>query len=511
MHFVVVPRSQSLPQTGNDVAYLRIDHWNDFSFVTMFDVRLFDGNGSALDLGQVKIGFAGQDTQTDTYSTLDGGFEQLPDGYFSVGQDESYYRILVDGTPPALRTAYLRGLNDVVADTSHLTRATGQEVFRVSLLRSVSVSTIEGQFRRILSGGASLSDFDFEFVRPQSEAVAGITLHFVVEESSKPSTNIHALIGRNGVGKTTLLNQMTTAIVRPTETEARFYVNSGFERTAIDSRYFSSVISVAFSAFDPFNPPTEQSDPERGTRYFYIGLKDIADDSGTLLKSLSTLRDECVASMGECFADSGKLRRWRGAIATLESDENFAQMNLDSLSTLAEGQFRPAAVELVRRMSSGHAIVLLTISRLVAKVEEKTLVLLDEPESHLHPPLLSAFTRALSELLYNRNGVAIVATHSPVVLQEVPRSCVSVINRSRLAMVAEPPRVETFGENVGVLTREVFGLEVAKSGFHALLAAEASEGKSYDEIMDDYQAQLGLEARGMLRAMVGQQGEGEAN
>ncbi len=40
-------------------------------------------------------------------------------------------------------------------------------------------------------------------------------------------------------------------------------------------------------------------------------------------------------------------------------------------------------------MSSGHAIVLLTVTKLVARVEEKTLVLIDEPESHLHPPLLS--------------------------------------------------------------------------------------------------------------------------
>lgn len=48
-------------------------------------------------------------------------------------------------------------------------------------------------------------------------------------------------------------------------------------------------------------------------------------------------------------------------------------------------------------------------------------MLIDEPEGHLHPPLLSAFVRALSELLVNRNGVAIIATHSPVVLQEVPR------------------------------------------------------------------------------------------
>jgi len=75
-------------------------------------------------------------------------------------------------------------------------------------------------------------------------------------------------------------------------------------------------------------------------------------------------------------------------------------------------------------MSTGHAIVLLTTTRLVATVEEKTLVVMDEPESHLHPPLIAAFLRAVSNLIVDRNGVVIIATHSPVVLQEVPKTCV---------------------------------------------------------------------------------------
>ena len=75
-------------------------------------------------------------------------------------------------------------------------------------------------------------------------------------------------------------------------------------------------------------------------------------------------------------------------------------------------------------MSSGHKIILLTVVNLVNFVEEKTLVIMDEPEEHLHPPLVSAFIRALSELMSYRNGVAIIATHSPVIVQEVPRRCV---------------------------------------------------------------------------------------
>jgi ABC-type multidrug transport system ATPase subunit len=159
-------------------------------------------------------------------------------------------------------------------------------------------------------------------------------------------------------------------------------------------------------------------------------------------------------------------------------------------------------MELISRMSSGHAIVLLTITKLVARVEEKTLVLLDEPESHLHPPLLSAFIRALSELLHDRNGVAIIATHSPVVLQEIPSCCAWKINRSRLVISTIRPEIQIFGENVGVLTREVFGLEVKKSGFHKMLDLSVQRGGSFDEIMREYNFQLGFEAQAILRAML---------
>lgn len=142
------------------------------------------------------------------------------------------------------------------------------------------------------------------------------------------------------------------------------------------------------------------------------------------------------------------------------------------------------------------------MTQLVATVEEKTLVLLDEPESHLHPPLLSAFIRALSNLLDNRNGVAIIATHSPVVLQEIPKSCVWKIERTRKRTDPFRPQIETFGENVGVLTREVFGLEVIKSGFHNLLTKQVETGKSYDEILFEFNEQLGTEARVLLKTLI---------
>ncbi|RGE49209.1 hypothetical protein MHD_01065 [Mannheimia granulomatis] len=170
-----------------------------------------------------------------------------------------------------------------------------------------------------------------------------------------------------------------------------------------------------------------------------------------------------------------------------------------NLSSLIDSN-KEKIIEALKSMSSGHLLVLLIITQL-ATVEEKTLVLLDEPESHLHPPLLSAFIRTLSELLDNRNGVAIIATHSPVVLQEIPKSCVWKIVRTGKTTEAFRLPDETFGENVGILTRKVFGLEVEKSGFHKLLNDSVNQGGTYDEILSSYKGQLGREGKLLLKIL----------
>lgn len=502
MKFHVLKRDKKRPKKGKNEVYLIIDHWNDFSFVTKFNVHVFDENGNSFDLDNVKIGFKGQTEGVSTHSQIESSFEKLPKGYFSLGTGNQYYADLGTEFSDDFKFEYLTAMRDIVFDEINLDIAMSASVFKTSLLRSNSLSEINGQFKRYLSGNVVLTDFDFFFEHEGSEKIAPIELDFVVEANSKPSTNIHAIIGRNGIGKTTILNEMINTITNPKNSKGEFLKDGKFGKKKIRNDYFSSLISISFSAFDPFSPPVDQPNPELGTCYYYIGLKDCSDDSGTRLKELSDLHNECVDSLVECLNDKGKKIQWENAIKTLESDENFAEMQLLALCDLTKKNLKSNALELMKRMSSGHAIVLLTISKLVARVGEKTLVLLDEPESHLHPPLLSAFTRALSQLLYSRNGVAIVASHSPVVLQEIPSSCVWKITRSRLAWSKTRPSVETFGENVGVLTREVFGLEVTKSGFHTLLEDAVSNGWSYDETLDQYNEQLGYEAKAVLRSMI---------
>lgn len=497
MKVVLFSKEKQHPTAGFNTVYLHIDNWNDYSFVTMFYLSLHDEKGILHDIGSVKIGFKGQQIEQSTFSMIQQGLLQLPEGFFSVGQDVDYYKKLSQLSKPT-RVNLLNALKDIVFIPELVELAQEEEVFRTSLLRDVSLSVIKGQFLRVLKGGVPLTNFGFKFARPVTEKMSGIELRFKVEVESKPSTNIHTIIGRNGVGKTTLLNGMIEAITSKGHSDAKFYDVDSWREQLIGNDYFSRLVSVSFSAFDPFEPPTEQPDPALGACYFYIGLK----KKGETLKGLNDIHQDFLQALNSCLSQTPKRERWLKAIETLESDENFESMGLKRLAQFSGEELIIKAKKIISKMSSGHAVVLLTISRLVATVEEKTLVLIDEPESHLHPPLLSAFIRALSELLLDRNGVSIIATHSPVVLQEVPKSCVWKINRTGLVTNHCRPGIETFGENVGVLTREVFGLEVVKSGFHDLLVESVKSGNSYQQIVSEYNDQLGLEARALLRALV---------
>ncbi|OUM24649.1 hypothetical protein B8W72_26125 [Pseudomonas putida] len=519
MKFIVLPVGATRPAQGQNTIYLTKDNWNDYSFVTMFSMGVHDEAGVFHDIGRTKIGFVGQTESIATYMKLPDVFASLPDDFFSLGQGVDFYKRL-RGLNKDLRLSVLKSLRDVVAAPEIIGSISGESVFSTSLLRYYSLSVVKGQFARVLVGKAELTDYSFTYARAETNDHGPISIDVDVTVDSKPNTNIHAVIGRNGVGKTTLLNGMIDAITGKSSI-------GGFRGKwgqPIESDYFSSLVSVSFSAFDPFDPPREQPDPAKGTCYFYIGLKDAKEEGR--LRTVPELRVDCVKALISCFQDSAKTARWLSAIQKLGSDENFAFMKLEQLVSVYLGvrdgmsgseqsdseSFKEAylkkSLPYLSKMSSGHSIVLLTITRLVATVEEKTLVLLDEPESHLHPPLLAAFIRALADLLHDQNGIALIATHSPVVLQEVPKCCVWIIHRIGMDVITSRPKIETFAENVGVLTSEVFNLEVDQSGFHDLLAKSVLSGESYEEIVQSYHGQLGFEGKAILRALVARRDRG---
>ncbi|MFD7087283.1 AAA family ATPase [Streptomyces sp. NPDC059896] len=442
----------------------------------------------------MKIGSFGMEVGR---TSLPRRFEALEPGFFSLGADESYYATLRDEFDDETRLAIFSGLRDVAYDAELFEQARNERVMRDSLLRGTDVETVRTQYRRIVQGGPTLSRFHVRYqYEALSERTPTLTIELKVDPDKNPPSNIHAVIGSNGVGKTRLLHDIARTTLAQ---HGRLRRSSLEDRLDHRQHPFTNVVYVSFSAFDPRGPHQVSKAINRvgpGVDYQYVGLK-TADGAG--VKNYVALGAEFAECVQRCLEDHpAKARRWSGVLAKLEeTDPLFEDLEI---SRLARDQDRPDPEQIFDGLSSGHKIVLLTLARLVQHTTERTLVLIDEPEGHLHPPLLSTFVRTLSELLRDRNGIAIIATHSPVVLQETPREAVWALRRAGDDLRVDQPEIETFGENVGVITREIFGLEVRRTGFNRLIQSLADDGMSFDEILDEFDDQLGAEGRALARS-----------
>lgn len=474
----------------------------------MFTVYVVDAQGTVHEPGSIKIGEVGLIAQSRRMPIAEGfraptlkpSFDRFYEKHFSIGQSENYYETLNE-LDIDFKIAILTGLRDCAFNLSIFDNYRAEEVMSESLLRDIQERNVKNRFNRLAHGNAELTRFEFEYVFPEEGLdMPPPRLLFKVIPFVEPPTNVHILIGRNGVGKTRCVQNLSRTVLEVSDAASKFGMLNRLGRNA-DDWSFAGLVSVSFSVFDDFDLPTAINS---GVRSHQVGLRKKVQIDG-----LETLQVKTPEDLAKDFTDSlahcrtgPRAIRWRAAINTLEADPLFEEANVSHLLDLSDDEWIVAAVRLFKRLSSGHAIVLLTITRLVELVDERTLVIIDEPEGHLHPPLLAALIRAVADLLGKRNGVAIIATHSPVVLQEVPQSCAWKLRRSGLVSSADRPTIETFGENVSILTREIFGLEVTRSGFHNLLATAVNDALDYDEVLEHFSGQLGSEARSIARGLI---------
>lgn len=501
MKFVI---SNSYP--GNLIGYeetiwLVNDNWDDwFRFETKYFMYYID-NTQKIEIGSVKIGqFNMSDDQRR--ALLPNQFTALPNNCFSLGQSDYYYENIKD-LGDTLREQILKGLNDIAYDLELYKKVKQLDVTKVSLMRDVYDFMVKQQFHRIALGNARLTEYDIEYTYPSIHMENPPTLTFKVIPESNPPTNIQVIIGRNNVGKTYLIKNIIKSIYTDSQSNEFGILRSSNSLTGrlntanVRNQAFANVLCISFSPFDNYED-IRRIAKKRTMPFNYIGLSD-----GNLSEILS---QDFAKSLVQCQKSDNKILLLNKAIKILESDPIFERSNIKSFMVVSKDnldeQHTADAIDLFRKLSSGHQVIILTLVRLVECITEKSLVILDEPENHLHPPLLSAFVRALSELLIDRNGVALIATHSPVILQEVPRSCIWKINRTGSEVRTDRLEIESFGATIGSLTREVFGLEVTKSGFHKILEDEVEKGKSYTEIISEFNNELGDEARSLLSTLL---------
>ena len=91
-------------------------------------------------------------------------------------------------------------------------------------------------------------------------------------------------------------------------------------------------------------------------------------------------------------------------------------------------------------------------------------------------------------------------THFVVTIED--NSLVGGLGAEVKELIAERPEIETFGENLGVLTSEIFGYEVTNSGFHTMIQNSVEKYTNFKRAMNYSHGKLGNEGKAILRSLM---------
>ena len=479
------PRSESYP-----FVVLATDNWDDYSFKTLFHPVIHLSKDKQIDLRDVKILKLGQSYGR---TEIPHSFVKLDDSYCSLGQELAYYESLFE-LEEEVRDDYLIGLRDAALDKSIRESFENEQGFQVSLLRwGGAARALEDAFATLQEGLQSDSELEFTFhTKFGSNEFATPFRYRKIE--GLPG-RINAVIGYNGTGKTQLLANLAWVARADLRSRNQDSKISQYGRIDPSGLRFGSVVAVSYSAFDTFDLPW-QSDEDKQFGYTYCGLRQPTDEGTD--RGLKDPR-EFIKDIETAIAriDTPSRREYLvEALLPLREEPSFrrAGYELDLLST------NGGWTQEFKLLSSGHKISVNIIVQLVAALQQRSLVLIDEPEAHLHPPLLAALMKGIGIALEAHGSYAVIATHSPVVLQEIAGCYAHVLRRHGSRNSVEEPEVETFGENIGLLTRQVFNLDNSQSDYVGILRELALE-LSLEEIESLFDQGLSSQARALVMQM----------
>jgi len=121
----------------------------------------------------------------------------------------------------------------------------------------------------------------------------------------------------------------------------------------------------------------------------------------------------------------------------------------------------------IKEMSSGEQAIFNRFFSLLSLVKNNSLVLIDEPETHLHPKWLKQYIYMLNKLFSKFNAHIVIATHSPLIASDVPNECiVGLIKDWQTGHVKQfDIYSNTLGGNPLNILNEVFGVSSHTGAF----------------------------------------------
>lgn len=507
--------------------------WNDFGARILINLVIQPRRGIDVEHGRLTFeGFFGflekQNGRFDT-EPLRMLVDQNPEipvpadrmpAYFTMLPDMESYRKIVGQLGPDEARIVLRAMNDMVeaddrpAGQPWVRTARNSQLFLTAFLRHnaryfawksaapILLGAKHEKLDRIsegirikfqLAGRPNTHDLKFQFahgddVLPQRFAI---------------------VIGKNGVGKSQTLTQIVDAALRG---------NTKLTDLEGNRPVFNRILGFYTS---PSTKSVFPSDQRKNARVWYRRFSMV---SGRSRQTTSDLIIQLARNFEE-IAGQSRYEIFLRAIAAIEGYrelalrtkpgergpvpifrlrdgreyetlELYAMINTDAEPVrLIEGKTYP--------LSSGELSFLRFAALVGLYIESGTLLLLDEPETHLHPNFISQFAALLNGLLKQTGSVAILATHSVYFVREAIESQVTVLRSDEKRMIsAETPTLKTFGADVGAISYFVFGEDQPSSLAREVENKIMGQKTSWKEVFDTYKDLISLDLLGEIRAKV---------
>lgn len=444
--------------------------WNDYNFKTLFSL-FFHSENEIQYVGEVKIS---DGISRATANSLPKTFQKLEGKYCSLGQSFEYYQNLEKITGPYFRSV-LYDLKDCAFYHEVSEDNEKNEIFLKSLTRSDVAERILRVCKHFILGYDLNNLFSFKFVFKPNFSDSAIEVPFDFSNKSDQFDRVFGVIGKNGVGKTQLLSQLPLCISQ--KNDERF-----FPKTPL----FSKVIAVSYSLFDNFEKPRRNS----LFNYIFCGL---TDQSNQLL-SFPELKARFFETW-QRIIKLGRIDKCRKILFNLLDDELVNSIFEDNLKKNDDNRYSVnfgALKEIIAKLSSGQNILLFIISEIISNIRLDSLILFDEPETHLHPNAVSQLAAAIFELVHEFESYCIISTHSPVVLQELFAKNTFILERFDNYPSIRKIGLETFGENLTVITEEVFGSKKINKHYKMTIDRLIKDKKSYTDIVSELRFANGL-------------------
>ena len=329
--------------------------------------------------------------------------------------------------------------------------------------------------------------FNFSFRPPYAEN--DLRLNFDFQSEGILQHRVFGLIGKNGTGKT----QILTAIVKSLSKDSPSEITP---RKPI----YGKVFTISYSFFDKYSGPSSNA----SFNYVYCGLK---KESGGWL-SEGELIDRFYAST-EKIKKKDEIGNWKVLLETFIPIQTVSQM-FES-DWLGRYQFIPERFpDMYSTVSSGQNILLFIVTEIIAQIRYNSLLLYDEPETHLHPNAISELMNMIFELVHRYDSFCIIATHSPIIIQELQSRNIYVIEREGNYTSTRRLEKEPFGENLTVITDEIFGNREVPRHYFKLLRRLVNEGREFGEILsliENDGVPLSLNARLFIKLLLSERNE----